>query len=142
MKEKELLAMNIGTTHKGIGPTYSSKASRSGLRIHHLLDFDGFTIAFKRMVANKRKRYGEFEYDVEAELLLYSKLALRVKPYVVDSVVYINTQLDLGKRVLVEGIHNTNASFKVRMHSCLTLTLALTPLSLLQTHLLAECAQV
>ncbi|KAJ2443273.1 Adenylosuccinate synthase, partial [Coemansia sp. RSA 2424] len=42
MKEGELGRGSIGTTKKGIGPAYSSKASRSGLRVHHLYHFDEF----------------------------------------------------------------------------------------------------
>lgn len=116
LKEKELSSKNIGTTHKGIGPTYSSKASRSGMRIHHLLDFKNFECAFRKMVANKMKRYGEFEYDVESELIMYKILSERVRPFVRDTVVYVNAMLDAGKRVLVEGlIHNYDINCKVQM---------------------------
>lgn len=102
-KEIELGRGSIGTTGKGIGPTYSSKATRSGIRVHHLYDFDEFTARFKTMVENKRKRYGNFEYDVEAELLRYKELAERVRPYVIDTVPYLHQQIKAGKRVLVEG---------------------------------------
>jgi adenylosuccinate synthase len=103
LKEVELGRGSIGTTGKGIGPTYSSKASRSGIRIHHLYDFEEFTARFKRMVENKRKRYGNFEYDVEAELQRYKELAEKVKPYVIDTIPYLNQQIKSGKRILVEG---------------------------------------
>ncbi|KAI8887027.1 Adenylosuccinate synthetase [Backusella circina FSU 941] len=103
LKEVELGRGSIGTTGKGIGPTYSSKASRSGIRVHHLYDFEEFTARFKRMVENKRKRYGDFEYDVEAELQRYKELAEKVKPYVIDTIPYLNEQIKSGKRVLVEG---------------------------------------
>lgn len=102
-KEIELGRGSIGTTGKGIGPTYSSKATRSGIRVHHLYDFDEFTARFKTMVANKRKRYGNFEYDVEAELARYKELAERVRPYVIDTIPYLHQQIKAGKRVLVEG---------------------------------------
>ena len=62
---------SIGTTRKGIGPTYSSKASRSGLRVHHLYNFEEFADKFRTLVANKHKRYGAFDYDVEAEIARY-----------------------------------------------------------------------
>ena len=71
LKEVELGRGSIGTTGKGIGPTYSSKASRSGLRVHHLYNFEEFSAKFRTMVANKQKRYGNFEYDVEGELERY-----------------------------------------------------------------------
>ena len=69
LKEAELGGGNIGTTRKGIGPTYSAKASRSGLRVHHLLgDWDNFSTKFQTAVGNKKRRYGEFEYSANAEL--------------------------------------------------------------------------
>jgi adenylosuccinate synthase len=71
LKEVELGRGSIGTTGKGIGPTYSSKASRSGLRVHHLYNFEEFSTKFRTMVINKMKRYGQFEYDVEAEIERY-----------------------------------------------------------------------
>ncbi|CEG83884.1 Putative Adenylosuccinate synthetase [Rhizopus microsporus] len=55
------------------------------------------------MVENKRKRYGNFEYDVEAELERYKELAERVRPYVIDTIPYLHEQIKAGKRVLVEG---------------------------------------
>ena len=65
------MIISIGTTRKGIGPTYSSKASRSGLRVHHLYNFEEFSEKFRTLVGNKHKRYGAFEHDVEAELARY-----------------------------------------------------------------------
>ncbi|KAI7907170.1 Adenylosuccinate synthetase [Cokeromyces recurvatus] len=103
LKEIELGRGSIGTTGKGIGPTYSSKASRSGIRVHHLFEFEEFSARFRTMVENKRKRYGNFEYDVEGELERYKELAERVRPYVIDTVPYLYEQIKAGKRILVEG---------------------------------------
>jgi adenylosuccinate synthase len=61
---------SIGTTKKGIGPAYSSKASRSGLRVHHLFDND-FADKFRKIVEGRFKRYGHFEYDTEKEIERY-----------------------------------------------------------------------
>ncbi|KAJ7938201.1 AMPSase 1 [Mycena leptocephala] len=103
LKEVELGGSSIGTTKKGIGPAYSGKASRSGLRVHHLFDHVAFADKFRKLVENRFKRYGHFEYDTEGEILRYQTLAMRLKPYVIDSVVYIHQALAEGKRVLVEG---------------------------------------
>ncbi|KAG9054894.1 hypothetical protein FS842_003824 [Serendipita sp. 407] len=70
LKEVELGGKSIGTTKKGIGPAYSSKASRSGLRVHHLFD-DTFAEKFRKIVEGRFKRYGYFEYDTEAEIERY-----------------------------------------------------------------------
>ncbi|KAJ3396127.1 hypothetical protein HDU92_003996 [Lobulomyces angularis] len=102
LKEVELGRGSLGTTKKGIGPTYSSKASRSGLRVHHLYNED-FPEKFKIIVENKRKRYGNFQYDIEGEIQRYKILAEKLKPYVLDTVKYVNQSIADGKRVLVEG---------------------------------------
>ena len=62
---------SIGTTKKGIGPAYSGKASRSGLRVHHLFDQETFAQKFRKLVEGRFKRYGHFEYDTEGEILRY-----------------------------------------------------------------------
>jgi len=103
LKEVELGGSSIGTTKKGIGPAYSGKASRSGLRVHHLFDQDNFAQKFRKLVEGRFKRYGHFEYDTEGEIERYKILAERLKPYVIDSVVYIHKAIATGKRVLVEG---------------------------------------
>ncbi|KAJ1961538.1 Adenylosuccinate synthase, partial [Dispira parvispora] len=103
LKEVELGRGSIGTTKKGIGPAYSSKASRSGIRVHHLYEEGEFEARFRNIVANRFKRYGKFEYDVEAEIQRYKELAERLKPMVVDSVYFINAALNHNKRILVEG---------------------------------------
>ncbi|KAF7782854.1 hypothetical protein Agabi119p4_2230 [Agaricus bisporus var. burnettii] len=103
LKEIELGGSSIGTTKKGIGPAYSGKASRSGLRVHHLFDHTNFATKFRHIVEGRFKRYGHFEYDTEGEIERYKLLAERLKPYVIDSVVYIHKAISQGKRVLVEG---------------------------------------
>ncbi|KAL3899281.1 MAG: hypothetical protein SGCHY_002160 [Lobulomycetales sp.] len=102
LKEIELGGSGLGTTKKGIGPTYSSKASRSGLRVHHLYSPD-FPEKFRTLVLNKKKRYGEFNYDTETEIARYLKLAEDLKPFVRDTVTYVNQSIKQGKSVLVEG---------------------------------------
>ena len=67
---------NIGTTGKGIGPTYATKSSRSGLRVHHLVNdepeaWDEFVTKYKRLVETRQQRYGPFDYNVE-DCLLYT----------------------------------------------------------------------
>ncbi|EMD38047.1 hypothetical protein CERSUDRAFT_113196 [Gelatoporia subvermispora B] len=103
LKEVELGGSSIGTTKRGIGPAYSAKASRSGLRVHHLFDHETFAQKFRKIVEGRFKRYGHFEYDTEGEIVRYKALAERLRPYVIDSVVYVHKALAEGKKVLVEG---------------------------------------
>ncbi|KAK9449036.1 Adenylosuccinate synthetase [Limtongia smithiae] len=108
LHEAELSAGALGTTRRGIGPAYSTKATRSGIRVHHLVSqepgaWDEFVARFRALVDAFHKRYGSFDYDVDAELVRYKALADRVRPYVTDSVEFMNDALDANKRVLVEG---------------------------------------
>ncbi|ABN68029.1 Adenylosuccinate synthetase (IMP--aspartate ligase) [Scheffersomyces stipitis CBS 6054] len=110
LKEAELSENKkaIGTTGKGIGPTYSTKASRSGIRVHHLVSEDPeaweeFKTRYHRLVNSRKQRYGEFDYDVEEELARYEKYRELLRPFVVDSIEFMHTALVQNKRILVEG---------------------------------------
>lgn len=110
LKEAELSEnkKSIGTTGKGIGPTYSTKASRSGLRVHHLVSedpeaWDEFTTKYNRLVDSRFKRYGEFDYDSESELARYSKYRELLRPFVVDGVEFMHKAIASNKKILVEG---------------------------------------
>ncbi|CCK70550.1 adenylosuccinate synthase KNAG_0E02910 [Huiozyma naganishii CBS 8797] len=99
---------NIGTTGKGIGPTYSTKASRSGLRIHHLVNDDPnsweeFKTKYMRLLETRWARYGHFDYDYEGELAAMKQYRETLKPFVVDSVFFIHDAIRQGKKILVEG---------------------------------------
>jgi len=78
LEEVELGAgRSIGTTKRGIGPTYSNKASRSGLRIADLYTWDIFEERLRRLADGYKKRFGElFQYDVEADLVKYKACIL------------------------------------------------------------------
>lgn len=110
LKEAELSTTKkaIGTTGKGIGPTYLTKASRSGLRVHHLVlqeegAWEEFETRFNRLVETREKRYGSLDYDAAAELARYKQYRTQLAPYVVDSVAFIHKALADKKRILVEG---------------------------------------
>lgn len=110
LKEAELLENKkaIGTTGKGIGPTYATKASRSGIRVHHLVSqepgaWDEFVVMYKRLIASRQKRYGEFEYDADAELKRYKEYREILRPHVVDSVPFMHKAIAEKKKILVEG---------------------------------------
>ncbi|QLG72341.1 hypothetical protein HG535_0D00480 [Zygotorulaspora mrakii] len=99
---------NIGTTGKGIGPTYSTKASRSGLRVHHLVNdnegsWDEFVVKYNRLLETRKQRYGDFDYDADEELARFKKYKEELKPFIVDSVVFIHKAIAEKKSILVEG---------------------------------------
>ncbi|KAK3538052.1 hypothetical protein QTP70_027406 [Hemibagrus guttatus] len=101
---------NIGTTKKGIGPTYACKASRTGLRICDLLaDFKEFSTKFKNLVQQYQSMYPALKVDVEGELKKLKasqKLdyAERIRPMVRDGVYFMYDAIHgTLKKILVEG---------------------------------------
>uniref|UniRef100_A0A5F4WF36 Adenylosuccinate synthetase n=1 Tax=Callithrix jacchus TaxID=9483 RepID=A0A5F4WF36_CALJA len=96
---------NIGTTKKGIGPTYSSKAARTGLRICDLLsDFDEFSSRFKNLAQQHQSMFPTLEIDIEGQLKRLKGFAERIRPMVRDGVYFMYEALHgPPKKILVEG---------------------------------------
>ena len=77
LEEVELGAGGIGTTKKGIGPTYSTKATRSGVRVAELYDWETLTTKVERLAMGFKKRYGDLlQYDLQKELSDLKVIAL------------------------------------------------------------------
>jgi adenylosuccinate synthase len=94
----------LGTTKRGIGPTYASKMNRTGVRLADLIDnFADFTNKFCILADNYVASFPELKVDKPAEIERYRLLAERVRPLVVESVSYLHNRLAEGKKVLVEG---------------------------------------
>lgn len=108
LREGELQGKKIGTTKRGIGPAYASKATRNGLRVCDLKDATVFEERLKVLVADAASRFPELQsYDIDAEVSKYGKLASEIAPLITDSIAYVHEALDSGKRVLVEGANAT-----------------------------------
>lgn len=100
----------IGTTKKGIGPTYSTKALRMGIRMEELIDnFELFEKEFRHLVEYHMKQFDNPAYivDVDKELEKYKKLADQIRPCVRDTRKFLNDSIKAGKRVLVEGANGS-----------------------------------
>jgi len=95
----------LGTTKRGIGPAYSSKASRQGLRMADLLTADCATFEkrLRNIIASHQKMFPELTVDVEAELVKYRGFAERLRPLVTNTTVFLHRALGEKKKVLVEG---------------------------------------
>jgi len=94
----------IGTTRQGIGPCYATKAQRTNIRVGDLLYFDQVVPhKLKNLVEAAKKSFGDFEYDIDAELDKYRKYADFLKPMIVDTIVYLNKAIKAGKKVLIES---------------------------------------
>lgn len=97
----------IGTTKRGIGPAYSSKATRNGLRVGDLVKLDGFAEKLRKLSLDGSKRFADFEYNVEADIQHYKEMVSTVSPYVGDTVHLINEWASQGRRILIEGANAT-----------------------------------
>uniref|UniRef100_A0A8C1WJC1 Adenylosuccinate synthetase n=1 Tax=Cyprinus carpio TaxID=7962 RepID=A0A8C1WJC1_CYPCA len=96
---------SLGTTKKGIGPVYSAKAARSGLRICDLLaDFQEFSERFKHLASQYKSMYPSLEIDMDGELEKLKTYVDRLKPMVRDGVFFMYKALHgSSKKILVEG---------------------------------------
>ncbi|OPJ72662.1 adenylosuccinate synthetase isozyme 2 [Patagioenas fasciata] len=104
-QRQEQAGKNLGTTKKGIGPVYSSKASRSGLRMCDLVsDFDDFSERFKVLANQYKAIYPTLEIDIEGELEKLKGYMEKIKPMVRDGVYFMYEALHgPPKKILVEG---------------------------------------
>jgi adenylosuccinate synthase len=100
----------IGTTLKGIGPAYSDKARRIGLRAGDVLD----AAAFREAVhANCTYHNREIEglggeaLDADAVAAQFAELGARLAPYVCDTVEMLHEALDRDDALLLEGAQAT-----------------------------------
>lgn len=108
LQEIEKGKHSIGTTKKGIGPAYSSKAARSGIRVADLVgDFSIFADKYKSLVLSYKRMFPNLDVNVDQELEKYKEYAERLRPLVVESVSYIHKALRDGKKILVEGANAT-----------------------------------
>jgi adenylosuccinate synthase len=105
LKEKA----KIGSTLKGIGPTYMDKTGRNGLRIGDIIS-DNFEEKYATLLHKHQdllKQY-DFEYDLsEFEKGWFEGIEVIKSFKIVDSEHFINNQLKAGKSVLAEGAQGT-----------------------------------
>lgn len=100
----------IGSTLKGIGPTYMDKTGRNGLRVGDLTSgkFDDRYQALRKKHLGLLQQFPDFEFDlesVEAEWLAAAQELGQLQ--LIDTEHYLNEALDAGKRVLAEGAQGT-----------------------------------
>jgi len=103
--------LRIGTTRRGIGPSYADKAARIGLRMADLLDWPLFEELVTRNLQAKNnllsKVYGLPTVDPGEILDNYRKYAERLRPYITDTSLLVNNALDRGQSVVFEGAQGT-----------------------------------
>lgn len=95
----------IGTTKRGIGPCYSSKMTRNGVRVGQLLNFELFKQQYRTLLESLQTMYPESlkNYDGEEELTRYEGYRATLLPMIEDTIYEVNKRIRDGKRVIAEG---------------------------------------
>lgn len=103
LSEEELGNNSIGTTRRGIGPAYSCKASRDGLRVVDIYH-ESFERRLRLLADGYRKRYGTLlKYSVEDEIQRFNSYKEKLHPYIVDAVDYMRAVREDNRSMLVEA---------------------------------------
>jgi adenylosuccinate synthase len=106
-REKALGSAGIGTTSRGIGPTYETKAARTGVRMADLIDPDRFVRAVRPLLSyhsDALRYFFQVEApNVEETIAEYVECGRRLAPLVTDVGVLISERMAKGARLLCEG---------------------------------------
>jgi adenylosuccinate synthase len=110
--ERHLGKNKLGTTRRGIGPTYADKAARVGLRVQDLYDAKIFRQKLDLVLREKgqllAKVYNQLPPSADEIADKYlGEIAPRLKEYVADTVNLVHDALELGQQVLFEGAQAT-----------------------------------
>ncbi len=101
----------IGTTLRGIGPAYSDKVARSGIRLGQMLDLEVFREAMLSHIQAVNQRltglYATEPLDVQTVTQEYLDFARQLQPYIQDVSWMLNEAVKGGRRVLAEGAQGT-----------------------------------
>jgi len=103
--------VKIGTTGRGIGPAYTHKAQRLGIRIVDLLEPEIFKEKVERILEEVnfilKGRYGIEPFNIETIYDTYLNYAERLRPHISDTEIVINNAIKEGKKLLFEGAQGT-----------------------------------
>jgi adenylosuccinate synthase len=97
----------VGTTLRGIGPGYTDKIRRTGVRLGEILDFEKFREMVHANFEMWKTLYPELEHDLETELETLKSLSGKINPYIITTSEYLNDALKNGKGILIEGANGT-----------------------------------
>jgi len=107
VQERFLGKRAIGTTGRGIGPTYADKVARVGLRVQDVFDESILRQKIESALDVKNqmlvKMYNRRAISVEETMDYFGRYAERLEPMVIDAERMLNDALSAGKHVLMEG---------------------------------------
>lgn len=103
--EEALQERKIGTTKKGIGPTYTDKTARIGIRMADFISAD-FPKLYRQTLVSKNQeisRLGGVAIDIESTLKEYLALASVIRPMVTDTILLLHKAYQSSQKILFEG---------------------------------------
>jgi adenylosuccinate synthase len=106
LREADLANSLIGTTKRGIGPCYSNKANRDGLRVCDLWHIDTLKDKLEVILRDAAMRFKGFDYDeffLREEMERYKQFADKLEPFITDTLYFMNKSIEEKRKVLVEG---------------------------------------
>ncbi|MFW5415170.1 adenylosuccinate synthase [Nocardiopsis sp. CNT-189] len=111
VSERFLGKGKIGTTGRGIGPTYADKISRAGVRVQDMFDEKILRKKVELALNDKNqvltKVYNRRGLEAERIIEDYLGYAERIRPHVTDTSLVLNKALDEGRNVYLEGSQGT-----------------------------------
>ncbi len=114
LQEKLKGKLKAGTTKRGIGPAYSDKSARFGLRMVDLINEDSFRrkckklfLMYDRLMQTFYNHKWEKHASIDEEVEKYVQLGRKLKPYVGDVSGKILNSIEKGENVLFEGAQGT-----------------------------------
>jgi len=107
LSENEKGEEKIGTTRRGIGPCYTDKMARNGIRVTELFHVNHFKERLKKIVEEKNKIFVRlFNADSLSWEKIYEEYrgyAEQIRPFVCNTVVFMHDAVKAKKRILFEG---------------------------------------
>jgi adenylosuccinate synthase len=101
----------IGTTKRGIGPAYTSKMARTGIRAQAMLEPEQFGDQLQKAVREGNRTlqalYGQQPVNGDSLVAQYVDAARRLAPYIRDGISFVQDALEDGQRLLCEGAQGT-----------------------------------
>ncbi len=111
VKELRRRGKKIGTTGRGIGPCYTDKVARTGIRVADLIDERAFKEKLRKNLDEKnqllKRIYHQKGFSYKKVLAEYSSYGRKMKRYVTNTSFLINQAIDKKKSVLFEGAQGT-----------------------------------
>jgi len=110
-EEKFLGDKKIGTTKRGIGPCYSDKISRNGIRAVDIIDRKTLSKKLDTILSIKRRIFDAYDIDEKLDkkeiLETYTDFGEQLRDFITTTHVELNRAITSGKNILLEGAQGT-----------------------------------